>query len=215
VVHDDPGLSMNQTIRIIVVDDHPLVREGLRARLSTVRQFEVIAEAPGAEETLALLETMQPDLVLMDIGMKSVNGIELTRIVTQRYPGIAVLILSMYDNPEYVTRAMQAGARGYVLKDSPSAQIVAAIHSVATGGTYLSPTITHSLFAPRSSERSLSMREEEILKYLAGGLSSKHIARALDISVRTVESHRQSIKRKLNIEGQAELIKFAVERHRD
>ena len=206
---------MNQPpIRIIVVDDHPLVREGLRARLSTVPQFEVIAEAPGAEETLSLLETMRPDLVLMDIGMKSVNGIELTRIVTQRYPGIAVLILSMYDNPEYVTRAMQAGARGYVLKDSPSAQIVAAIHSVATGGTYLSPTITHSLFAPRNSERSLSMREEEILKYLAGGLSSKHIARALDISVRTVESHRQSIKRKLNIEGQAELIKFAVERHR-
>jgi len=206
---------MNQPpIRIIVVDDHPLVREGLRARLSTVPQFEVIAEAPGAEETLSLLETMRPDLVLMDIGMKSVNGIELTRIVTQRYPDIAVLILSMYDNPEYVTRAMQAGARGYVLKDSPSAQIVAAIHSVATGGTYLSPTITHSLFAPRNSERSLSMREEEILKYLAGGLSSKHIARALDISVRTVESHRQSIKRKLNIEGQAELIKFAVERHR-
>ena len=150
----------------------------------------------------------------MDIGMKSVNGIELTRIVTQRHPHIAVLVLSMYDNPEYVTRAMQAGARGYVLKDSPSAQIVAAIHSVASGGTYLSPSITQGLFAPRSSERSLTKLEEEILKHLAGGLSSKHIARALDISVRTVESHRQSIKRKLNIEGQAELIKFAVERHR-
>jgi DNA-binding NarL/FixJ family response regulator len=205
---------MSPPIRIIVVDDHPLVREGLRARLSTVPEFEVIAEASDAEETLALLRTVRPDLVLMDIGMKSVNGIELTGLVTQRYPGIAVLILSMYDNPEYVTRALQAGARGYVLKDAPSAQIVEAIHSVATGGSYLSPTITHSLFAPRSSERTLSMREEEILKHLAGGLSSKDIARALDISVRTVESHRQSIKRKLNIEGQAELIKFAVERHR-
>lgn len=201
-------------IRIFIVDDHPLVREGLKARLSTVVGFEVVAEADDAEGALATLAHVTPDIVLMDIGMKSVNGIELTRVLAQRHPEIAVLILSMYDNPEYVTQAMQAGARGYVLKDSPSAQIVSAIHSVAAGGTFLSPSIADYLFGPKSVERTLSLREREILTCLARGLSSKHIAKQLDISVRTVESHRHSIKRKLNIEGQAELIKFAVERFR-
>jgi DNA-binding NarL/FixJ family response regulator len=201
-------------IRLCIVDDHPLVREGLRARLSTVAEFEVVAEAEDADAALLMLASHQPDIVLMDIGMKSVNGIQLTRIVSQRYPDVAVLILSMYDNPEYVAQAMQAGARGYVLKDSPSAQIISAIQSVASGGTFLSPAIADGLFSPKSPERCLSMREQEILSLLARGLSSKHIARQLDISVRTVESHRQSIKRKLNIDGQAELIKFAVERFR-
>ncbi|WOB10098.1 response regulator transcription factor [Piscinibacter gummiphilus] len=201
-------------IRLCIVDDHPLVREGLKARLSTVAEFEVVAEAEDAEATLAMLAADQPDIVLMDIGMKAVNGIELTRIVSQRHPDVSVLILSMYDNPEYVAQAMQAGARGYVLKDSPSAQIVSAIQSVAAGGTFFSPSIANGLFSPKSPERCLSMREQEILSLLARGLSSKHIAKQLDISVRTVESHRQSIKRKLNIDGQAELIKFAVERFR-
>lgn len=201
-------------IRLCIVDDHPLVREGLKARLSTVAEFEVVAEAEDAEATLAMLAAGQPDIVLMDIGMKAVNGIELTRIIAQRHPDVAVLILSMYDNPEYVAQAMQAGARGYVLKDSPSAQIVSAIQSVAAGGTFFSPSIANGLFSPKSPERCLSMREQEILSLLARGLSSKHIAKQLDISVRTVESHRQSIKRKLNIDGQAELIKFAVERFR-
>jgi DNA-binding NarL/FixJ family response regulator len=201
-------------IRLFIVDDHPLVREGLKARLSTVAEFEVVAEAADAEAALELFGSVKPDIVLMDIGMKAVNGIELTRIIAQRHPDISVLILSMYDNPEYVAQAMQAGARGYVLKDSPSSQIVSAIHSVATGGTFLSPAIADGLFSPKSPERTLSMREQEILSCLARGFSSKHIAKQLNISVRTVESHRQSIKRKLNIDGQAELIKFAVERFR-
>ncbi len=201
-------------IRLCIVDDHPLVREGLRARLSMVAEFEVIAEAADAESALLMLAADKPDIVLMDIGMKAVNGIELTRILGQRHPDVAVLILSMYDNPEYVAQAMQAGARGYVLKDSPSSQIVSAIQSVAAGGTFLSPSIADGLFLPKSPERTLSMREQEILSFLARGLASKHIARQLNISVRTVESHRQSIKRKLNIDGQAELIKFAVERFR-
>jgi DNA-binding NarL/FixJ family response regulator len=130
----------------------------------------------------------------------------------QEHPEIAVLILSMYDNPEYVHHAMLAGARGYVLKDGPSAQIVHAIKAVAGGGTYLSPTIANFLFGPKSVERALTVREQEVLSLLAKGQASKHIAKALNISVRTVEAHRQSIKRKLDIEGQAELIKFAVER---
>jgi DNA-binding NarL/FixJ family response regulator len=196
-----PAEMDDKTIRLVIVDDHPLVREGLRARLSTVPAFEVIAEADDAEAALELLASVAPDIVLMDIGMKSVNGIALTRIIVERYPEIAVLILSMYDNPAYVTQAMQAGARGYVLKDAPSSQII-------------SPSVANCLFGPKSAEQGLSVREKEILGCLARGLSSKHIAKQLAISVRTVESHRHSIKRKLNIEGQAELIKFAVERFR-
>ncbi len=184
------------------------------ARLSTVPEIDSVVEAGDAESTLGVLADGSINLVLMDIGMKPVNGIDLTRIVTERHPGLAVLILSMYDNPEYVSQAMQAGARGYVLKDAPSSQIVNAIQSVVAGGAFFSPTIAHDMFSPKSPERSLSTREQEILSCLARGLSSKHIARQLDISVRTVESHRRSIKRKLNIDGQAELIKFAVERFR-
>lgn len=205
---------LNDTIRMLIVDDHPLVREGLAARLSSVPGIEVAGDAGSAKQALELLPRLQPDLLLTDIGMKEMNGIELTRAVVQQHPKVAVLILSMYDNPEYVQQSLLAGARGYVLKDAPSSQIVAAIESVAGGGTYLSPGIASRLFAQRSVERNLSQREKEILDCLAKGQSSKQIARALDISVRTVESHRQSIKRKLNLAGQAELIKYAVERAR-
>lgn len=204
----------SEPIRILIVDDHPLVREGLRARLSSVAAFEVVGEAQDAKETLQLLDSITPHLILTDIGMRELNGIELTRLVMQRHPGVAVLVLSMHDSPEYVCQAMQAGARGYVLKDVPSEQIIAAIHSVASGGIYLSPAISGRLFGPKAAEASLSLREQQILRSLARGLSSKQIAKALDISVRTVESHRQSIKRKLNMKGQAELIKFAVEQFR-
>jgi DNA-binding NarL/FixJ family response regulator len=168
--------------------------------------------AIGADQALALLRELTPDLALVDIGMKHGSGIELTRTVVERYPTVAVLILSMYDNPEYVREAMEAGARGYVLKDGPSAQIVHAIKAVAGGGTYLSPSIADCLFGPKNVEKALTVREQEVLALLAKGHPSKLIAKTLSISVRTVEAHRQSIKRKLEIDGQAELIKFAVER---
>lgn len=204
----------SRPIRVLIVDDHPLMREGLRGRLSRVPTIEIVGEAENATQAFALLGELAPDLLLTDIGMKDVNGIELTRAVVQRYPQIAVLILSMYDNPEYVHRAMQAGAKGYVLKDAPSAQLIHAIESVAGDGTYLSPAIADCLFGPKSIESALTAREQEILACLAKGHSSKQIAQTLNISVRTVEAHRQSIKRKVNIEGQAELIKFAIERCR-
>jgi DNA-binding NarL/FixJ family response regulator len=198
-------------IRLLLVDDHPLVRDGLRARLASEPDIEVVGEAGDAPQALAALQACTPTLVLMDIGMKDVNGIELTAMLLQRAPQLAVLMLSMYDSVEYAQRAMQAGARGYVLKDAPSAEIVSALRTVAGGSTYLSPSIAQLLFRTPVARNQLSMREQDILACLAQGQASKQIARALGLSVRTVESHRQNIRRKLELETQADLIKYAVE----
>ena len=198
-------------IRLLLIDDHPLVRDGLRARLSTVPGFEVVGEAGTADEAVAQVEALRPTLALMDVGMRDTNGIDLTAQLLASHPDLLVLMLSMYDNPEYVQRALQAGARGYVLKDAPASEIVTAIEAVTGGGTFLSPAVSKRLFRNQAPRPVLSMRESQILSGLAKGLSSKQLARDLDLSVRTVEAHRQNIKRKLNLEGQAELIKYAVE----
>jgi DNA-binding NarL/FixJ family response regulator len=198
-------------IRLLLIDDHPLVRDGLRARLSTVPGFEVVGEAGNADEAVAQVEALRPTLALMDVGMRDRNGIDLTAQLLVSHPDLLVLMLSMYDNPEYVQRALQAGARGYVLKDAPASEIVTAIEAVTGGGTFLSPAVSKRLFRNQAPRPVLSMRESQILSGLAKGLSSKQLARDLDLSVRTVEAHRQNIKRKLNLEGQAELIKYAVE----
>jgi len=212
----DPGVvpNPNPAIRLFLVDDHPLVRDGLRARLGGLPGLEIVGEAGSAQEALTSIEALQPDLVLTDVGMKDMNGIELAGLLLARRPALHVVMLSMYDNPEYVQRALQAGARGYVLKDAPAAEIVAALHAVTAGGTFLSPAVSHRLFRNQAPRPLLTPRESDILSALGRGASSKQIARDLDLSVRTVEAHRQSIKRRLGLEGQAELIKYAVEHAR-
>ena len=201
-------------IRVLLVDDHPLVRDGLQARMEGVADILVVGEAGDAAEALQRVAECRPQVVLMDIGMRGTSGIELTAQLLERDPALIVLMLSMYDNTEYVQRAMAAGARGYVLKDSPSGEILSAIRTVAGGGTHLSPALAQRLFRMPTPRVLLSEREQEILALLGQGQASKQIARALDISVRTVESHRQSIRRKLDLAGQAELIKYAVEHAR-
>lgn len=203
--------SDDRRIRVLLVDDHPLVRDGLKARLAQLPGIATVGEAGNALEALEQMTRVRPQLVLMDVGMKDTNGIDLTALLLRQYPELLVLMLSMYDNPEYVQRALQAGARGYVLKDAPAAEIVAAIEAVAAGGTFLSPAVSKRLFRNQEPRPLLTPRESEILSALGRGESSKQIAAALGLSVRTVETHRQSIKRKLGIEGQAELIKYAVE----
>lgn len=200
-----------QAIRIMLVDDHPLVRDGLRARLEAVPHFRVVAEAGSGAEALARVGTLEVDLVLMDITMRDGSGIDATAQLGRSHPHIAVLILSMHDKLEYVTQAMQAGARGYVLKDAPGKDIVLAIDTVMAGGIYYSAPVARQLARPAVPDNQLTLREQEVLRHLANGESNKQIARALDLSVRTVETHRLNIKRKLGIEGQAELIKFAVQ----
>ena len=202
---------MTTTIKILLVDDHPLVRDGLRARLEAMPQFEVVAEAGGAAEALEQAARHAIDLVLMDINMRGANGIEATAQFKQAFPQIAVLILSMHDKLEYVSQAIQAGARGYVLKDAPGKDIVVAIETVMSGGIYYSAALARQLAQPQNQDNQLTSREHEVLRHIANGESNKQIARALDLSVRTVETHRLNIKRKLGIEGQAELIRFAVQ----
>jgi DNA-binding NarL/FixJ family response regulator len=199
------------TIKILLVDDHPLVRDGLRARLEAMPQFAVVAEAGGAQEALEQARHHDIDLVLMDINMRGGNGIEATAKFRTQFPAIAVLILSMHDKLEYVSQAIAAGARGYVLKDAPGKDIVVAIETVMSGGIYYSAALARQLAKPQNIDNQLTTREHQVLRHIANGHSNKQIARDLDLSVRTVETHRLNIKRKLGIEGQAELIRYAVQ----
>ena len=217
IVNPGPAApSPEALVNIMLVDDHPLVRDGLRARLETAAHFRVVAEATNGSEALTRAQDGGIDLVLMDINMPGGSGLESTAQLHARCPGMAVLVLSMHDKLEYVTQAMAAGARGYVLKDAPGKDIVMAIDTVMAGGIYYSAALARELarssaMTPAGGDNQLTAREQEVLQHIANGEANKQIARALDLSVRTVETHRLNIKRKLGIEGQAELIKFAVQ----
>ncbi|CDY75088.1 Response regulator containing a CheY-like receiver domain and an HTH DNA-binding domain [Caballeronia glathei] len=205
--------------RLVLIDDHPLVRDGLRARLEAAPHLTVIGEAGNADEALKLAadEANPPDLALMDVGMAGMSGIQLAALFHERFPGIRVLMLSMHDNIEYVTQAVRAGAGGYVLKDSPATEIIHAIDAVLAGKTFFSAGLAARMIQAQSMQtplERLTPRERDILDALALGLSSKQIAQQHGLSVRTVETHRLNLKRKLDIDGQAELIKFAVEHRR-
>lgn len=201
-------------VKLLLVDDHPLVRDGVRVRLEAVPHFEVVGEAGDAQGALEAARTLSPDLALMDIGMRGMNGIALTEKFAEEFPEIAVLVLSMHDNLEYVRQVIRAGARGYVLKDAPASELVEAIDAVLAGRPFYSAQL-----AMRMAEQAvmptpveaLTPRERDILEGIAKGYANKRIADELGLSVRTVESHRLNLKRKLGIEGQAELVKFAVE----
>jgi len=197
-------------IKVVLIDDHALVRDGIRALLMAVPELDVVGEAGSGAEALELLERVTADVVLMDIGLKDVNGLELTQALRERFPHIRVLILSMYDNQEYVSTSVKVGACGYVLKDAPSREIITAIEAIAAGGSYYSEGVADKLSNRGAEERELTPREREVLLMLAQGHNNKAMARALKISVRTVETHRLSIRRKLDIDRPADLMKHAM-----
>ncbi|MBD2838803.1 response regulator transcription factor [Pseudomonas sp. JM0905a] len=204
-------MSLPHPIRIALIDDHVLVRDGVKSLLSAMPHFDVVAEAESGEAALELVASTELDLLLVDVGLKDMNGLELTCRLCSLYPGIKILILSMYDNQEYVRTSINAGAFGYVLKNAPSQELIAAIEAIVAGGSFYSPEIARKLATNVRDENELTPRELQVLSMIAKGLNNKEVARELDISVRTVETYRLSIRRKLNIDTPAALVKYALE----
>lgn len=198
-------------ITILLADDHPLVREGLRSSFKESRRFRVVAEAGDGEAVLRLARKAKPDIVMLDIAMPRMNGLEITRRLRAELPGTAIIALSMHADAAYMQEMMRLGARGYLLKDSGPAELRRAVEAVHRGQTYfprgLPPADAES--AGRALER-LSAREREVLTLVAEGFSNKEIAHKLLVSVRTVEAHREHITNKLGLRGAASLTRFAV-----
>lgn len=201
-------------IRVLLADDHELVRDGIRARLEKTTSLQVVGEATNGREALEKVEILKPDVVLMDVSMPIMNGLDSAREIQRKYPGTGILVLSIYDNPEYVRGVMQAGARGYILKDISASEMITAITSVANGGYYFSsavgPTLTGSKApGPKEDPYGLTDREREVLLGIAKGQPNKEIAKSLGISVRTVESHRLNLREKVGSKNAAQLYKIA------
>ncbi|WP_210638911.1 MULTISPECIES: response regulator transcription factor [unclassified Pseudomonas] len=204
-------MNLPPAIRVALVDDHSLVRDGIRALLSVMPRLEVVGEAENGAQAIEMVGRCQPDLLLMDISLKDMNGLELTRLLGKQYPSLKILILSMYDNYEYVSESVRSGASGYVLKNAPSREIIAAIEAIISGGTFYSAEIAQRLATDQNTDNELTPRESQVLYKMVQGLNNKEMARELDISVRTVETHRLSIRRKLNIDKPAALVKYAID----
>ncbi len=207
------------TIRVLLVDDHAVVRTGLRMLLESEPEMEIAGEAGTAQEALALVTQLTPDVVLMDIGLPDLSGIEATQEIKRRAPQVAVVALTIHEDEEYFFKMLQAGASGYVPKRAAPEELLTAIRTAAAGEVYLYPSLAKLLVqdyltrkretaAPAASE--LTEREEEILAYLADGASNQEIAEILMISPKTVARHRENIMRKLNLHSRAELVKYAI-----
>lgn len=203
-------------IRLVLVDDHPIVREGLTTVLEDRPELEVVGGAGTAEEGLELAETLRPDVVLLDLEMPGMGGLDAIARFAQRSPLSQVMIFTAYGTDERVLTAIRAGARGYLLKGAPAEEIARAISAVHAGETYLDPRVAGSLVAeinaPRRFAATLTDREREVLRLVADGLPNKGIARRLDISERTVKFHVTSILRKLEVDNRAGAVAVAAQR---
>jgi two-component system, NarL family, response regulator NreC len=202
-------------IRILLADDHAVVRQGFRMILSAHSDLEIVGEAGNGREAVDLAATLRPDVVVMDVAMPDLNGIEATRRVTASNPHIRVVALSMHKDSVYVREILRAGARGYLLKDSVADDLVAAVRAVAGGEGYLSPAISNAVLDDYRKHVTnpidlLSSREREVLQMLAEGKTNKEIAVTLNLSVYTVDAHRGRIMEKLNVHSINELVRFAV-----
>ena len=209
-------------IRVLLTDDHALFRHGVKTLLSAEPDIEVVAEASNGTEAVTLAAETRPDIVLMDIGMAGLSSFEATRQIKKNRPETRILFLTMYEDEDYLVECMEVGANGYVLKDSPATQLIAAIRDAHRGGSYLSPRMmSHLVDDFRSRVKSLNRtprfatltsREREVIKTLAEGSSVKEIACDLKLSVKTVEAHKFNLMRKLDIHNKAQLVRYAVQK---
>ena len=198
-------------IKVLIVDDHPMVADGIRAILETYDDIVVVGTLSNGQEVIDQAAELAPDVILLDLNMPLVNGLSATEILLENHPDTRILILSMHDTPEYINTALSHGAMGYVLKDVPTEEIRRAIDTVMAGARYLCPGAEGSLTPADGATEALTSREQTILLQLAQGKSNKDVAVELDISVRTVETHRKNIKRKLGISSTAGLTRYALE----
>ena len=203
------------SIKIIIADDHQLFREGVVKLLSNADNVEIVAQAENGEDVILKAKEHQPDIILMDIGMPKLNGIEATRIIRNDFPGIKVLALSMHSGKEYIKDILDAGASGYVLKNCTYDQLIEAINSVYEGKKYLSEEVTEVIiqdYLTKEDENKevLSKREMELLKLFAEGKSTRDIAETLFISIKTVGTHKQHILKKLDLKTNADMVKYAL-----
>jgi DNA-binding NarL/FixJ family response regulator len=210
------------TLRILLADDHTLVRQGLRKVLEERPEWEVVAEAGDGREAVRLAEQLKPDVAIIDVAMPLLNGIETTRQIARRVPGVRILVLSMYSDEAYVTQILKAGATGYLLKDSADADLFQAVTAVAQGKSFFSPAVARLMLEDYVRQRgdgvltdryeALSEREREIFQLVAEGKANKEIAALLCISPSTVETHRARIMEKLDVHSAAEIVLYAVRR---
>ncbi len=203
---------MNNIVRVLIVDDHPMVAEGIQSILETYDDIEVLACLNDGAEAVEQAAQLTPDVILMDLNMPRLGGLSATEMILERLPGTRIVILSMHDSPEYISTALSHGAKGYILKDVQTEEIKQAIDAVMRGECYLCTGAKGSL-QPKDGEtrEALTGREQTILLELAQGKSNREVAETLDISVRTVETHRKNIKRKLGISSTAGLTRYALE----
>jgi len=204
-------------VKVFLIDDHPIVREGLRFYLDNQGSVLVVGEASDAQEALRKAKKLTPDVIVLDVNLPSLDGGELARKLRLTVPGAKLLAFSVHASQEYVVRMARCGAHGYVMKDAPTAKLVEAIHQVYKGGLCFPPEMSDAILAPGSkpsadgtSEVVLTAREREVLILLAEGLANKEVARKLGISVRTAETHREHLSHKLNIMTIAGLTKYAI-----
>ncbi|MBK7999532.1 MAG: response regulator transcription factor [Verrucomicrobia bacterium] len=209
-------------IRLLLVDDHPIVLDGIKSHLCAQPEFEVVGDASNGQDALRKAKLTLPDVILMDISMPHMNGLEAIGHIRKQVPNAKVLILTMHESKEYIAQVVRSGARGYMLKDSAPAELVSAIKAVHNGEVYFSPSVSKVLVqemtdgtrraANGAEQQPLTDREREVLSLIAEGLLNKQIADRLGIGVRTIETHRERIMRKLDIHTVAGLTKYAIAR---
>jgi DNA-binding NarL/FixJ family response regulator len=205
-------------IRVLLADDHAILREGLRALLATAADIEVVGEAATGEEAIARAAALRPDVVVMDVAMPGLGGLEATLTIRRDQPEARVLVLTQHENPEYVRRFMKAGAAGYMLKRTAGSELAGAIRAAHHGGLVLDPAIARSALAEPAAGadgvvatyNQLTSREKQVLKLVAEGSSNKDVAERLDISVKTAMTHREHLMQKLDLHSRAALIRYAL-----